>query len=120
MNSFKSLLLKIVTETKKPIENYDFNERHYKRNMRKIAQINVSTLYRRLSSIFEQISELKAAVALENGFYTDQSDYQNLIRQFCDDYQDVVNIAASINICLAQRSGLLGFLGDTVIRLRQC
>ena len=109
LNTFKSLMIMIVEETQKPTESLNLDERHYKRNMRDIAKIDVSTLYRRLSSIFKQINELKTTVALETGFETYQSDYQYLLRQFCDDYQDVVNIAASINTCLEQRTGLFGF-----------
>ncbi|CAK2660290.1 conserved hypothetical protein [Vibrio crassostreae] len=109
LSLFKNLMMKIVEETKKPTINFDLNERYYKRNMGQIAQIDVSTLYLSLSSIFEQINELKTTIALDSGFHTCQSDYQTLLRQFCDDYQDVVNVAASIKSCLDQRSGLLGF-----------
>ncbi len=109
LNSFEHLLMNIVEETQKPMKNFDLNERYYKRNMGKIAQIDVSNIYRGLSSVFEQINDLKAVVALENGFDTNKSNYQDLIRQFCDDYQDVVNVAASIKTCLDQRSGLFGF-----------
>ncbi|ENO8811489.1 TPA: hypothetical protein ACX6NR_003550 [Photobacterium damselae] len=109
LNLFNTLIMKIVEETKKPTENLDLNERFYKQNMGQIAQIDVSILYLRLSSIFEQINELKTTIALENGLHTCQSDYQTQLRQFCDDYQDIVNVASSIKSCLDQRSGLLGF-----------
>ncbi|CAH0535494.1 hypothetical protein VST7929_03064 [Vibrio stylophorae] len=99
-------MIKIIDETQKNTRNLDFHERNYKRNMGLIAQIDVSDLYLRLSSLFEQINELKISIALDNGF---QSNYQALLRQFCDDYQDIVNIAGAIKSCLDQRSGFLGF-----------
>ncbi|MGO3406788.1 hypothetical protein [Marinomonas sp.] len=110
LDKFKILLVKVSEEIKKPTENFDLNERNYKRNMGRCAQIDVSTIYRRLTSIFEEIDELKMVVALENGFYANQFDYQGLVRQFCADYQNVVKIAGSIKIFLDERSGLLGFL----------
>lgn len=109
LDLFKDLMMNVVEETKKPMKDFDLNERYYKRNMGKIAQIDVSVLYIRLCSIFEQLNELKANVALENGFYISESDYQVVLRQFCDDYQNIVNVAASIKESLDQRSGLLGF-----------
>jgi hypothetical protein len=109
LDKFKKLIVNIVEETKKPTENFDLNERHYKRNMRLIALIDVSVIYGRLSSIFEQINELKISVALDNGFHANEFDYQTFLRQFCNDYQDTVNVAASITESLNQRSGLLGF-----------
>lgn len=109
LDKFKKLILNIVEETKKPTESFDLNERHYKRNMRLIAQIDVSVLFTCLSSIFEQINELKISVALANGFHGNEFDYQTFLRQFCNDYQDTVNVAASITESLNQRSGLLGF-----------
>ena len=57
LSLFKNLMMKIVEETKKPTINFDLNERYYKRNMGQIAQIDVSTLYLSLSSIFEQFNE---------------------------------------------------------------
>ena len=109
LDLLKNLMMSIVEETKNPTKDFDLNERYYKRNMRKIALIDVSTLYTRISSIFGQINELKRNVALENSFHTTESDYQIVLRQFCDDYQDIVSVAASIIVSLDQRSGLLGF-----------
>ena len=109
LDLLKDLMMSIVEEIKNPTKNLDLNERYYKRNMRQIALIDVSTLYVRLSSIFLEIKELKINVALENNFHTNESDYQIVLRQFCDDYQDIVSVAASIVESLDQRSGLLGF-----------
>ncbi|WP_143870669.1 hypothetical protein [Catenovulum sediminis] len=109
LDLFKDLMMNVVEETKKPMKDFDLNERYYKRNMEKIAQIDVSVLYIRLCSILEKLNELKVNVALENGFYTSESDYQVVLRQFCDDYQNIVNVATSIKESLDQRSGLLGF-----------
>jgi len=83
LDLLKYLMMSIVEETKNPTKNLDLNERYYKRNMRQIALIDVSTLYVRLSSIFLEIKELKINVALENNFHKNESDYGNFVGRVC-------------------------------------
>ncbi|OBP15924.1 hypothetical protein A5320_00310 [Rheinheimera sp. SA_1] len=109
LEQFKNLFVKIVAETTKPTEKLDLNERNYKQNMKLISQVDVSIIFRHLSSIFEQINEFKTHVALEHGWHAKEFDYQTVLRQFCNDHQDAVNIAASITEVFKQRAGLLGF-----------
>lgn len=108
LDLFKKLIMSVFEEMRNPTNSFDLNEKNYKRNIGLIAQIDVSNIYLRLSSIFDQINELKNRVALENEFQISQFNYETMLRQFCDDYHDVVNVAASIKSSLDQRSGLLG------------
>ncbi|MBY7888865.1 hypothetical protein KW432_13045 [Vibrio fluvialis] len=109
-NAFKILLLEIAAETRRPVEHLDMSERNYKKNMNHISRIDVSEVYTRLSLIFERVNELKLYITATNSLPSHPFAYQPLLRQYCDDYQNLVHTAYSIDKLIQQRSGILGFL----------
>ncbi|WP_394182464.1 hypothetical protein [Marinomonas posidonica] len=122
LDSFASLLKMINERIIKTSEGFDLNDRNYKRSLRKASQIDVSTLFTGLSEIIEKIDIQKKSIILDNNLDLDITDLQEWVKKFCNEYQDLVNIAASLSTYIDQRSGFLGFFRgysnpvDTLLR----
>lgn len=112
LEEFKKLIYELYEEMQEPTKGIDLNEKKYKSNLGVISNIRVSDIYCRLSCVIDNINKLKSDVAVENGFDTTDFNYTTHLRGFCNDYQDVINIAVSLKQILDQNTGLIGgFLG---------